>query len=121
MYSSVFTTILIPMLGVKGSVASPENSLTDFNEFVFISSNNSRSISGLIRELKRNILDKITASSVKHDTKKRLSLIFILNIRSLSLLLLNKQFHIPTSLLFEFSNDKSNQNTLPYSFFTFLT
>ena len=36
MYSSVFTTILIPMLGVKGSVASPENSLTDFNEFVFI-------------------------------------------------------------------------------------
>ena len=50
MYSSVFTTILIPMLGVKGSVASPENSLTDFNEFVFISSNNSRSISGLIRE-----------------------------------------------------------------------
>ncbi|HEY6668451.1 MAG TPA: hypothetical protein VI033_04785 [Candidatus Nitrosopolaris sp.] len=50
MYSSVFTTILIPMLGVKGSVASPENSLTDFNEFVFINSNNSRSISGLIRE-----------------------------------------------------------------------
>ncbi|HVD08580.1 MAG TPA: hypothetical protein VNB67_09060 [Nitrososphaeraceae archaeon] len=50
MYSSVFTTILIPMLGVKGSVASTENSLTDFNEFVFIISNNSRSISGLIRE-----------------------------------------------------------------------
>jgi hypothetical protein len=38
------------MLGVKGSVASPENSLTGLNEFVFISSNNSRSISGLIRE-----------------------------------------------------------------------
>jgi hypothetical protein len=46
MYSSVFTT----MLGTKGSVATTENSLTDFNEFVFISSNNSRSISGLIRE-----------------------------------------------------------------------
>jgi hypothetical protein len=51
------------------------------------------------------------------NAKKRLSLIFILNIRSLCLLLLNKQFHIPTSLLFEFSNVKSNQNTLLYSFF----